>query len=155
MIKQKVKVPFENLKVCYKAGGPIEAVSMGVKKTESFIVHSCIMLGRLITRDVSPKVLSGPLGIVTASYSVAKESITYYVYLLGLISSCIAVMNLLPLPILDGGVIVLLIIEKIKGSPLSLKVQASISYVGLVLILVLFAWLFYNDFLNMFLPGRM
>jgi regulator of sigma E protease len=124
---------------------------MGVKKTEGFIVHSCIMLSRLITGDVSPKVLSGPLGIVTASYSVAKESMSYYFYLLGLISSCIAVMNLLPLPILDGGVIVMLIIEKIKGSPLSLKVQAAIQYVGLVLILAFFAWIFYNDILNMLL----
>ena len=144
-------IPFDPLRERYKARGPIEAVSMGIKKTGSFLVHTCITLRRLFTGDVSPKVLSGPLGIVTASYSIAKESITYYVYLLGLISSCIAVMNLLPLPIVDGGVIVLLIIEKIKGSPLSQKVQAAINYVGLVLILALFAWLIYNDFLNMLL----
>lgn len=144
-------IPFEPLRECYKARGPIEAVSMGVKKTVSFLAHSCITLRRLLTGDISPTVLSGPLGIVTASYSVAKESIMYYVYLLGLISSCIAVMNLLPLPILDGGAIVLLIIEKIKGGPMSLKAQAAISYVGMVLLLALFAWLIYNDFLNMLL----
>ena len=57
-------------------------------------------------------------------------------------------MNLLPLPIVDGGVIVLLIIEKIKGSPVSVKAQEIISYAGLVLIISLFLWLTYNDLSN-------
>ncbi|MCF7954847.1 MAG: site-2 protease family protein, partial [Phycisphaerae bacterium] len=73
------------------------------------------------------------------------------IYFLGLISSCIAVMNLLPLPVVDGGVIVLLIIEKIKGSPLSQKVQGVISYAGVVFILTLFGWLLFNDALNIVL----
>jgi regulator of sigma E protease len=58
-------------------------------------------------------------------------------------------MNLLPIPVVDGGVIVLLIIEKIKGSPISQKVQEVISYVGLAFIITLFVWLTYNDILNL------
>lgn len=144
-------VPFDQLRELYKASGPIEAVGMGFKKTKMFIVQTVITLKRLFSGTISPTTLSGPLGIVTASYNIASQSLAYYVYFLGLISSCIAVMNLLPLPIVDGGVIILLIIEKIKGGPLSQKVQGVISYVGLVFILGLFGWLLWNDILTMLL----
>jgi len=144
-------LPFEQLRKLYKASGPIEAIGMGFKKTKMFIVQTVMTLKRLFSGTISPTTLSGPLGIVRASYNIASESMPYYIYFLGLISSCIAVMNLLPLPIVDGGVIVLLIIEKIKGGPLSHKVQGIISYVGLVFILGLFGWLFWNDFLNILL----
>ena len=110
-----------------------------------------VTLQRLITRDVSPQALSGPVGIVTMSYKIASQSIADYIYFLGLISSCIAVMNLLPLPIVDGGVIVLLVIEKIKGSPINPKLQEGISYAGLALLGAAFIWLTYNDILNLFL----
>jgi regulator of sigma E protease len=141
---------FEYLKEPYKADGAAAAIKMGLKKTYMFIAQTYLTLQRLISREVSPKTLAGPVGIVTMSYKiVASQSLTYYVYFLGLISSILAVMNLLPLPIVDGGVIVLLIVEKIKGSPLNRQVQEIISYVGLVFILALFLWLTYNDILNL------
>ncbi len=143
-------VPFEYIKEPYKADGAPAAIKMGLKKTYMFIAQTYVTLRRLISRDVSPKTLVGPVGIVTMSYKiVASQSLTYYIYFLGLISSVIAVMNLLPLPIVDGGVIVLLIVEKIKGSPLSRLAQEILAYVGLVLILSLFLWLTYNDILNL------
>ena len=143
-------VPFEYIKEPYKADGASAAIKMGLKKTSMFIAQTYVTLRRLITGDVSPKTLVGPVGIVTMSYKiVASQSLTYYIYFLGLISSVIAVMNLLPLPIVDGGVIVLLIVEKIKGSPLSRQAQEVLGYVGLVLILALFLWLTYNDILNL------
>lgn len=148
---ETLSIPFLNLKEIYKAAGPIDAVGMGLKKTSMFITQTLLTLKGLFTKSVSPTSLSGPLGIVTTSYTIASQSNMYYLYFLGLISSCIAVMNLLPLPIVDGGVIVLLIIEKIKGSPISYKIQEAISYAGLVLILALFAWLFWNDTLNIIL----
>lgn len=143
-------VPFEYVKEPYKADGAAAAIKMGLKKTSMFIAQTYVTLRRLISRDVSPKTLVGPVGIVTMSYKiVANQSLTYYVYFLGLISSIIAVMNLLPLPIVDGGVIILLLVEKIKGSPLSRPAQEIIGYVGLVFILALFLWLTYNDILNL------
>ena len=144
-------VPFEPLRENFKAKGPVEAIGMGLQKTKMFIVQTIITLKRLFTGAVSPTTLSGPLGIVTASYTIASTSMSYYIYFLGLISSCIAVMNLLPLPVVDGGVIVLLLIEKIKGSPLSQKVQGIISYAGVAFILALFGWLLFNDALNIVL----
>ncbi len=142
-------LPFQYLKENYKASGPIEAISWGVKKTYMFIAQTYVTLQRLVTRDVSPQALSGPVGIVSMSYKIASQSIADYIYFLGLISSCIAVMNLLPLPIVDGGVIVLLVIEKIKGSPINPKVQEIISYAGMVFLGAVFLWLTYNDILNL------
>ena len=145
----KKSVPFASLRQVYKAENPGQAIQMGLKKTKMFIVQTIITLKGLFTRSISPTTLSGPLGIVTVSYTIASKSTMYYIYFMGLISACIAVMNLLPLPVVDGGVILLLIIEKIKGSPISQKIQEIISYGGLALILLLFAWLIWNDTLNM------
>ncbi len=144
-------VPFAPLKEVYKADGPVEAVQMGLKKTWSFIAQTYVTLRRLATREVSPKTLVGPVGIVTMSYQIASsQPPMYYVYFLGLISSVIAVMNLLPLPIVDGGVIVLLLIEKIKGSPISERTQATINYIGLVFIAIVFILLLWNDIMRFF-----
>jgi len=144
-------VPFEYLKEPYKADGAVAAIKMGLKKTSMFIAQTYLTLRRLISRDVKPNTLVGPVGIVTMSYRiVASQSLTYYVYFLGLISSVIAVMNLLPLPIVDGGVIILLLVEKIKGSPLNRQTQEIISYIGLVFILAVFVLLTFNDIRNLF-----
>ena len=142
-------IPVETLKELSKTSSPVLAIKMGVKKVKMFIGQSLTTLRGLFTGAISPKALSGPLGIVSASYSIAQDSFIRYVYFMGIISSILAVMNLLPLPIVDGGVIVLILIEKIKGSPVSVKVQEIIAYGGLIFIGLLFAWLLINDFLNM------
>ena len=145
-------VPFDYLKENFKADNPVQAVIMGLKKTKMFIVNSYLTLKGLVVQNVKKEAISGPVGIVTISYRIAaSQSLTYYAYFMGLISSCLAFMNLLPLPIVDGGVIVLLIIEKIKGSPINQKIQETISYVGLALIITLFVWLTYNDITNLIL----
>ena len=146
-----IPVPLEALTKEYKAANPLQAVQMGLKRTWMFIQQTFLTLKRLATKDVTPKALTGPVGIVSMSYKLAQQDIADYIYFLGLISSCIAVMNLLPFPIVDGGVIVMLIIEKIKGSPISPRIQEIISYIGLVLIIALFLWITYQDVLNQFL----
>jgi regulator of sigma E protease len=144
-----VAVPLQDLTRIFKAPNPAAAVGWGLKKTWQFIVQSVITLNRLISREVSPESLMGPVGIVSVSYTIASRSLVDYIYFLGLISSCIAVMNLLPLPIVDGGVIVLLLIEKLRGKPLSEKVQEIISYAGIAFLLAVFLWLTYNDILRL------
>ncbi|HIJ53415.1 MAG TPA: PDZ domain-containing protein [Planctomycetes bacterium] len=144
-------VPFDDLKRLYKADNPIEAVGMGYKKTVMFITQTYLTLRRLVGRDVSPKNLIGPVGILAASYTiVAERPFVYYVYFLGLISACIAVLNFLPLPPLDGGVVVLLFVEKVKGSALSERTQGIIAYVGLVLIGGFFLYITFNDIVRSF-----
>ena len=144
-------IPFEDLKRLYKAGGPIDAVGMGYKKTISFIVQTYVTLRRLLAGLVSPKQLMGPVGIVTISYKiVAEQPLVYYIYFLGLISACIAVFNFLPLPPLDGGLVVLLLVEKVKGSALSESAQTVIAYAGWALIGTLFLYVTFNDIVRSF-----
>ena len=144
-------IPFEGLKRLYKASGPIDAVAMGCKKTVVFIAQTYVTLKRLISGLVSPKNLMGPVGIITFSYRiVAEQPLVYYVYFLGLISAVIAVFNFLPLPPLDGGLVVLLLVEKIKGSALSERTQGAIAYVGWVLIGTLLLYVTFNDIVRTF-----
>ena len=144
-------IPFETLERTYKAAGPVDAVVMGYKKTVMFIAQTYVTLKRLIGGLVSPKDLMGPVGIITLSYRiVADRPFVYYVYFLGLISSAIAVFNFLPLPPLDGGLVVLLVVEKIKGSALSERVQAIIAYTGWTMIGTLILYVTFNDIVRNF-----
>ena len=141
-------IPYEELRVPYKADGPLQAISMGIKKVKQFVVRTWITLYRLIFDDLPTSSLMGPVGIITVSYTIADASAIHYLYFLGLLSSILAVMNLLPLPVLDGGVIVMLLAEKISGKPISEKVQAAITYAGLALLLGLMLLVTYNDIIR-------
>ena len=89
--------------------------------------------------------IAGPLGIVDIGAKVAKGGFAQLLFFLGLISANLAVINFLPLPIVDGGLMVFLIIEKIKGTPVSLRVQVATQVVGLVLIVTAFVWVTLQD----------
>jgi regulator of sigma E protease len=144
-------IPFDDLKKTYKASGPIDAIVMGYRRTVMFVAQTYVTLRRLIGGLVSPKNLMGPVGIITWSYRiVADQPLVYYVYFLGLISAVIAVFNFLPLPPLDGGLVVLLLVEKVKGSALSERVQGIIAYVGWALIGTLILYVTVNDILRNF-----
>jgi RIP metalloprotease RseP len=143
-------IPLEELTRRFKADNPLEATRMGLKKTWQFVSRSYVTLGRLFQRSVPVSSLAGPVGILSMTYQVAGDSLAHYLYFLGLISSCLAVMNLLPLPVLDGGHIVFLIIEKITGKPIHERVLAPIMYVGLALLLGLILWISYHDVIRLF-----
>jgi len=145
-------VPFERLERLYKATGPIDAVGRGYKKTIMFIVQSYLTLQSVIKGLISPKLLMGPVGIIAVSYNiVAQKPLIYYVYFLGLINACIAVFNLLPFLPFDGGHLVFLLVEKIKGSAVNERVQGAIAYTGLALIGLLFLYITFNDIVRSFL----
>lgn len=145
-------VPFKELKELYKAAGPINAVVLGCKKTVMFIDNAYLTIKGLILGLIGPEALMGPVAILTLSYRIVVEQPTiYYFYFLAVISSIIAVMNLLPLPILDGGVIMLLVVEKVKGSPLSQRAQTVLAYTGIILIGALLLYVTRNDIINFLL----
>ena len=144
-------IPFKPYERTYKANGPLDAVIMGYRKTVMFVAQTYVTLRRLIGGLVSPKDLMGPVGIMTLSYRiVAERPFVYYVYFLGLISAAIAVFNFLPLPPLDGGLVVILIVEKIKGSALSERVQAIVAYAGWAVIGTLIIYVTFNDIVRSF-----
>ncbi|MBN1804923.1 MAG: site-2 protease family protein [Sedimentisphaerales bacterium] len=144
-------IPLGSMERTYKADGPVDAIKMGYRRTVMFVAQTYVTLKRLVGGLVSPKNLMGPVGIITLSYRiVADQPLIYYVYFLGLISAVIAVFNFLPLPPLDGGLVVLLLVEKIKGSALSESVQGAIAYIGWALILTLILYVTFNDIVRNF-----
>jgi RIP metalloprotease RseP len=129
---------------------PIKAMMVGIWKTYYFVEHVYLMAQRmLITRSVSMDQVSGPVGIFKLGGDFADLGITYLLYFLALISANLAVINFLPLPIVDGGLFVFLLIEKIKGKPISLRVQVATQVIGLALIVSIFAWVTFQDILKL------
>ncbi|MCJ7776823.1 MAG: site-2 protease family protein [Sedimentisphaerales bacterium] len=144
-------IPFKHLERAYKAGNPINAIEMGARRTVMFVEQAYVTLSRLIGGSVSPKNLMGPVGIMTLSYRVvAEQPLINYVYFLGLISAVIAVFNLLPLPPLDGGLILLMLIERFKGTSISERTQGIIAYAGWILIGTLLLYVTFNDIVRSF-----
>jgi regulator of sigma E protease len=144
-------VPFKPMDRLYQAKDPINAIGMGYRRTWTFVAQTYITLKRLIGGLISPKNLMGPVGIITVSYQiVAQQPLTNYIYFLGLISATIAVINFLPVPPFDGGLIVLMLIEKIKGSALSERTQGILAYAGWALVLLLLIYVTYNDIYRSF-----
>lgn len=131
--------------VMLKADNVGEAFVIGVDKTKDFIQQTYITLLRLLQGNVKLYNLRGPVGIVHVGTTVAQQGPPYLLFFLGLISVNLAVINFLPIPIVDGGHMVFLAIEKIKGSPPSPQVQTAALYMGLAVIgFVFLATLFYD-----------
>ncbi len=124
----------------------IEAVQIGLLKTYYFILQVYKMLDRMIfTRSVSADNISGPLGIIDIGGRMARAGFVDFVFFMAIISANLAVLNFLPLPIVDGGLMVFLIIEKIKGTPVSIRVQVATQVIGLFLIIGAFLFVTFND----------
>ncbi len=133
-----------------KGEGVLDAISIGLHKTHYMIMQVYTMLERMIfTRSLGVESMSGPLGIFDMGGKVAQHSFVKFLFFLGMLSANLAVINFLPLPIVDGGLMIFLIIEKIKGSPVSLRVQVATQMIGLFLIIGIFLFVTYQDVLRM------
>ena len=111
------------------------------------------LVGQLFTGKVSMKQLQGPLGIVQESSRAAKRGFGDLISLMALVSLNLGMLNLLPIPILDGGHIVMLGIEGLLRHDLSLKVKERFVTAGMVFLLLIFLIVMYNDVLRLF-PGH-
>lgn len=125
--------------------GPLEAIPMAIVKVWSMAGFNLRMMGRMLMGDVSWKNLSGPLTIGEYAGQSAMLGWDYYVAFLALISVSLGVLNLLPVPVLDGGQLLYYIAEIFKGSPVSDRIVQIGQQVGLALLLGLTAFAFYND----------
>lgn len=106
------------------------------------------MLGRMVTGQASLKNLSGIITIAEVANASAQLGLAWFLNFLALISLSLAILNLLPIPILDGGALLYYLIELAKGSPVSERVQIAGQYVGLVLLVALMGLALYNDILR-------
>jgi len=133
-------------RVTIKEPNPLLAVQLGIKKTYYFIHQVYQTIERMaFSRTVGVENISGPLGIVDIGAKVARQDFAQMLFFLAILSANLAVINFLPLPIVDGGLMIFLIIEKIKGTPVSLRVQIATQVVGLVLIISAFVWVTLQD----------
>jgi regulator of sigma E protease len=124
---------------------PFQALSSGTRATWSIGASIVGFLHDLIVGHVSIKNLGGPVTIARASVTAARNGIEELFYLIALLSVNVAILNLLPIPILDGGQIVINVVESAKGSPFSLRTREYILRFGLIAIALLFAVVMYND----------
>lgn len=122
-----------------------QAVAMGADETWESITLVYRILDRLGRGDVSPRALVGPIGMVQAAYHVASQGTGRFLLFLTLLSANLAVINFLPIPVLDGGHMMFLIYEGIRGKPPSEAVYVGLSYLGLAFILGLMLWVFGLD----------
>jgi regulator of sigma E protease len=109
-------------------------------------------VGKILTRQMSPRSLSGPIGIAQMSGEAYRSGISDLIRVSADISLSLGIFNLLPIPILDGGVIFMLLIESIIRRDLSLPVKERIVQVGLALLLLLTVFVMYNDLVKTFKP---
>ncbi|MHC4695853.1 MAG: RIP metalloprotease RseP [Planctomycetota bacterium] len=128
----------------------VDAIWIGVHKTYYFILMVYQTIDRMVfSRSVGVESISGPLGIVHIGGRIARMGLVSFMFFMAIISANLAVINFLPLPIVDGGLMMFLLIEKIKGSPVSLRVQVATQVIGLFLIIGLFLFVTYNDALRL------
>ncbi len=125
-----------------------EAVNLNVRSASLFYQF----LRGLIARRMSPKSLSGPIGIARLSGQAARAGPMAFVELMAMVSLQLAVFNLLPIPILDGAVILLLMVEMVMRRDLSLRVKETVFKLGFVFLMAIMAFTIYNDISKM-LPG--
>jgi regulator of sigma E protease len=103
------------------------------------------MLGSIIERRVSPKTVSGPIGMAVMSNQAAQQGPWMYLLLMALVSLNLAIFNLLPIPILDGGTLLLLAIEMLLQREVSMRIKETVFKLGFVFLMMVVMFVIYND----------
>lgn len=132
--------------------GPLDSVARAVHKTWDTSIFTLKMLGKMIAGEVSLKNLSGPITIADYAGQTAQGGWISYLLFLALISISLGVLNLLPVPLLDGGHLLYYMVEVFKGSPVSDRAMEVGQQVGMVLLFTLMALAIYND-INRLITG--
>ena len=130
--------------------GFIPAVKYMVTKTGALFRQMWVTVASLFTGSIKVKQLSGPVGIYEVVGSQRSSGLAGLLYLFAFLSINVGFINLLPLPAFDGGHILFIVIEKIKGSPVKAETEAMIHTIGLFLLMILMVYVTFNDILKLF-----
>jgi len=129
---------------------PVEAFTESLKQSYRVIELMVVIIAKLIKGDISTDTLGGPIMIAQMAGDSAKAGVGSLIFFIALISINLAVINLLPIPVLDGGHLLFFLIEAIKGSPVSMKIREVAQQVGLFILILLMILVFYNDIHRIF-----
>ncbi|QAU23509.1 RIP metalloprotease RseP [Dyella sp. M7H15-1] len=133
--------------------GPLKALIESFNLTWQRTTDTFSMVGKMLTGQASTKNMIGVIGIAQAANMSAQAGLDRFLEFLGLVSLSLAIINLLPIPILDGGHLLYYLIELIKGSPVSERTMIAGQYVGIALLFTLMGLAFYNDIHRIILPS--
>ncbi len=128
-----------------KANSIWQAAGWGITETRDFTLQFYLTLRRMFEGNLSPANMMGPVGIFIAGKKLAFKGFDWLIWFLSMISANLAVVNFLPIPIVDGGLFTFLILEKLQGKPLSPRTQAIAQYVGLAFLVGVFVFVTYHD----------
>lgn len=140
---------FYNSLIFNNSYGFFDAIPVAINETWRMVSLSVNMMGKIITGKASLKHLSGPITIAQVANDSASRGVAWFLGFLGLVSLSLGIINLLPIPMLDGGQLLFLLFEKLKGAPLSEEFQLKGQTVGIVFLLSFMSIAFYNDILRL------
>jgi regulator of sigma E protease len=143
-------IGFSQKPVSYQSYGFFGSIQHGFITTHIIVWETVKFVKKVIMGEVSAKMIGGPLFIAQQSGKEAKKGGSSLFFFMALLSVNLAILNVLPIPILDGGHLMFLLVEKIKGSPLSIKARVAAQQIGLVMLLGLILVVTYNDILRVF-----
>jgi regulator of sigma E protease len=130
---------------------PVQAIKSGFTETFFWIQQIFVMLGKLVTGQFSINALSGPVGIYVSTEEVAKSGIFYLMKWAGILSINLGIMNLLPIPALDGGRLLFFAVEAVRGKPIDRQKEGMVHFIGFALLMLLMLVVTWNDIQRFFL----
>lgn len=124
---------------------PLEALLEGLTQTWRIIELTVLSVGKIISGTLSAKTLGGPIMIAQLAGEHAKAGITEFIFFIALLSINLGILNLLPIPVLDGGHLIFFLVEAVIRRPVNLRMREVAQQVGILVLIVLMVFVFYND----------
>jgi regulator of sigma E protease len=139
----------------YRRSGPVSAVAKGVARTWDVTALTAVSIWKLITGAIPVSNIGGPLQISMVAGQQAQQGLVSYAFFVALISVNLGILNLLPVPMLDGGHLLFFAIEAVLGRPLSLRKREIAQQIGLALLMLLMVFALFNDLTRIFPVGKL
>ncbi len=136
--------------VAIEKSNPWMGIWRGFYKTGEYSVLTLVALFKMVTGDISPKNLGGPLLIAQLAGEQAREGVWNFLFFVAILSVNLGVLNLLPIPILDGGHLFFFLLEGMRGRPVELRYRERAQQVGVFLLILIMIYAFYNDIARFF-----